>query len=409
MKMRKQIIFAVILAISSIKSFSQIIFEEGYFIDELNQINNCLIKNIDWMYNPSEFEYKLYPEDSVHKANILNVKEFGVTGVSKYIRAKVNFDKSNDNINNLGTERNPIFEEELVFLKVIIEGKASLFKYENAKFARFFYKMSDSNINQLVYKRYLVNGDILQNNLFRQQLINELKCKGITSRNVENINYNKKELERIFLNYNKCEGSPYVNYEPKQKRDLFNLTIRPGLNLSNLEVNNSMLDPSNIDFENELNLRFGIEAELVLPFNKNKWSLIIEPTYQYFNSKKTTESRYVAGGILVFKVNYKSIEFPIGARHYFFINDKLNIFINAFYIFDLSNNSKILLIRNDGSIYKSLDVNSRTNIAFGLGSKYKNRYCLEMRYQTNREILGSYLSWNSDYSTFSLIFGYSLF
>jgi len=45
----------------------------------------------------------------------------------------------------------------------------------------------------------------------------------------------------------------------------------------------------------------------------------------------------------------------------------------------------------------------------GIGYKQNDRYSLEIRYQTNREILGNYLSWNSEYKTLSIIFGYSLF
>ena len=146
-----------------------------------------------------------------------------------------------------------------------------------------------------------------------------------------------------------------------------------------------------------------------MPFNKNKWAIAIEPTYQSFKSQKTTNVNNISGGVLIANVDYSSVEVPVGLRHYFYLNNNSKIFINASYIFDLSSKSSIEFTRNDGSNLNSLEIETRNNLAMGIGYKQNDRYSLEIRYQTNREILGNYLSWNSEYKTLSIIFGYSLF
>jgi len=45
----------------------------------------------------------------------------------------------------------------------------------------------------------------------------------------------------------------------------------------------------------------------------------------------------------------------------------------------------------------------------GIGFKQNDRYSLEMRYQTKIEVIENNASYNSEYKTFSIIFGYSLF
>lgn len=425
--MRNQILFFVLIAFSSIESYSQIIFENGYFINESNQKTECLIKNIEWKNNPTEFEYKLTQNANIQKGGIKNVKEFGITGVSKYIRALVKIDKSSDNINNMGYNRNPIFNEEELFLKVLIEGKASLFYYEKGNLTRFFFKTNDSNINQLVYKRYLIkknnthyivantpiitdNYYVTQNNYFRQQLYNDLKCMGITMRDVEYIKYKKRDLKRFFTKYNECINTGYIDFEPKQKKDLFNLSFRPGINLSNLAIQNSIPDPRDTDFGNELSFRFGIESEYILPFNKNKWGVIIEPTYQYYKSEKSKEAKDVSGGILISKINYHSIALPIGIRHYFHLNDDSKIFANISHTHNYSRKSSFDFSRIDGSSYRPLDAKERSKtLDLGIGYKYKDRYSLEIRYQTKRNIVNDYINWYSEYKIFSVIFGISLF
>jgi hypothetical protein len=408
--MKKNIILTILFAMIGSTSFSQIVFEDGYFINDSNQTIHCLIKNVDWKNNPFKFEYKMSPGDAVHTADIQQVKEFGIAGISKYVRATVNIDRSSDEIKDLSTQRNPIFHQEQLFLKVLIEGKASLFFFKDESLTRFFYKTDDSAINQLVYKRYITNGNMIaQNNKFRQQLLFALRCKGIGRQNVEYLRYSKREIEKLFLIYNQSAGSDYVNYESKQDKDLFHLSIRPGVNFSSLAIDDYLSSLRSADFGNNLNLRLGIEAEYIFPFNRNKWGLIIEPTYQSFKAKSIKEASTVVGGKILENVDYKSIEWPMGIRHYFFLNDKSKIFLNVSYNIDFfSLGSKIKITRNDGSVLYSLDINPNRNLVFGAGYKFKNKYSVELRYYTKREIL-RYVYWSSDYKTIAIMFGYTLF
>ncbi len=391
------------------ESYSQVIFEEGYFINESNKRVDCLIKNIDWKNNPNEFEYKFSQDGTVQKATIHTVKEFGVNNVSRYIRTKTNIDRSSDQIDGLNSEKNPQFQEELLFLKVLIEGHASLFLYVDGSLIRFFYKYNDSDITQLVYKRYLVDGEISKNDYYKQQLFLQLRCEGININDFKNLNYNRQDLERLLIKYHKCIGSNYINFESKQKKDLFNLNIRPGINFSSLKIHNSTSGSMDTDFDSKIGIRFGVETEFLLPFNRNKWSIIMEPAFQYYKSEKSKETDIVAGGILVLKVDYKSIQLPIGVRHYFFLNNKSKLFANISYVFDFPYSSSIKFLRKDGSEHSELEIKSRWNIAFGVGYKYMDRYNVELRYNTKREILGDYMLWSSNYNSLNIILGISFF
>lgn len=403
------------MAILSLNCYSQISFEKGYYIDNNEQKINCFIKNIDWKNNPTEFEYKLSENSEPIMATIKTAKEFGIDNVSKYIRSTVNIDKSIDNVNSrilISKEKNPVFEEEELFLKVLLEGNASLYLFEMGNSIKFFYSKDGSKIEQLMYKKYL---DLEKNRVnvnkgYKQQLWNDLKCPTFKTSKVENLDYDKKELMHFFVEYNKCNNQESISFEEKEKKDLFNLNIRPGFNISSLTIENSVVNNRNFNFDNEFGYRFGLEAEIILPFNKNKWSIIIEPTYrQSYKSEKSREASNVSGGILVSKVDYISIELPIGFRHFFYLNDGSKIFANLSCIFDIENNSSIEFIRNDGSKLEELEIKTSYNFALGIGYKFIDRYSFELRYQTSREILGDYLNWSSDFNTVSLILGYSLF
>lgn len=392
--------FAMVLIF---KSFAQIKFEKGYYIDSTDQKIDCLIKDMEWQSNPTYFKYKLSKDDEVSTAAIEMVKEFGFANGSKYVRRKVNIDISNVNYDRLEMGKDPIFREKEIFLKTLIEGKASLYLYKKENFIRYFYKTENTTIKQLVYRKYKTSyTKVKENSQFKHQLMTELKCNTITIKEINQLEYEQESLLDFFEKYNNCDNGADVKIYEKPKKDAFYLNFRPRINQNSLSIQNEISATRDVDFGSKTGFGFGLEGELILPVHKNKWSIPFELVYQNFMSESNTEN-----GLLAF-ANYNSIEIPIGLRHYFFLSKNSKIFVNTSYIFDYVINSSIDYKRPDNSDPSFLEVESRGNIAFGAGLKLYDKLSVEMRYQTNRQILGGYAFWDSDYRTVSLIVGYSL-
>lgn len=405
---RTLFIIAFLMSLLS-ENYAQIVFEEGYFINENDNRVECLIKNAEWKNNPTGFEYRLSPDADILKATIETVKEFGIGKECRYIRATVQIDRSGNQIYNMSDKRNPVFQEEVLFLKLLLEGTASLFYYESGDIKRFFYKMKDSQLTQLVYKQYLIDGIIMQNNFFRQQLINDFSCQHFTNKDFISVDYNNNELVKFFTKYHECINSDYIGYSAKREHDLFNLSIRPGLNLSSYSIENSMSSSLKTAFENKAGFRMGFEVEFILPFNKGKWGIVIEPVYQHFNAKKTYYYENVVGKLLTAEIDYHSVEVAGGIRHYFFLGEKFSIFLNASYVYDNCINSTMRYVREDGIIHYDLDLKSTGNAAMGMGFKFMKKFSMEFRYQTARSLSKDYVFFSDKYTTMSFIAGYSLF
>ena len=164
------------------------------------------------------------------------------------------------------------------------------------------------------------------------------------------------------------------------------------------------------DFSNKLGINFGIEAEYFLPFNKNKWSIKIEPAYLTFNSEKTVPNNTVSGGYLTTHVNYKLIQIPVGLKHYFFLNNNFKIYTSAAYVFNINTkplSTKFSRIDNSELIVLE-STTPANNIALDLGLKYK-KYSVELRYQPSINLVNGNTFWSSEFNTLSINFGYSLF
>ncbi|MEQ8364285.1 MAG: outer membrane beta-barrel protein [Cyclobacteriaceae bacterium] len=407
-RIRIKILVIAILFTSIINGYSQIDFEPGYYIDNNDQRVECLIKNIDWKSNPSEFEYRMEGIGEPRTMGIATIKEFGVTNtIHKYYRFTVGIDRSTEVTSGLSIDRTITVTEEQLFLRPLIEGKASLYVYEDKGIIKYFYKVDDEAIEQLLYKKYKTDGNkIGEVNKFREQIWNNLKCESISMAAVENIVYKKQSLVKLFSRYNECQNSEFVTNEVKGDRNFFNLMIRPGLDKSSLSMANSASNTRDTDFESKSALRFGLEFEFLLPFNKNKWAILVEPTYHSFKNEQKVpgiDNNFTYD----VTVDYTSIEIPIGIRHYFYIDKRSKVFLNLSYMVDLSMGSNIDFKVGD-NLANSYEIKSSGSSVFGGGYNYNNKFNIELRY-SSRDILNSYGFWSSEYSTLSLILGVAIF
>ncbi|MEM6516607.1 MAG: outer membrane beta-barrel protein [Bacteroidota bacterium] len=407
----KKTIFFLLIGILSLNAYSQIVYESGYLINNKNQKIECLIKNVDWRNNPRSFEYKLSENGKSEIGDLKSVKEFGIPNSLKYVKKTIEIDVSSEKVNELGEDRNPDFQNMQLFLKVLVEGQFTLYEYMGDNLKRYFYSKDEAHLEQLIFKSYkTADNKIAKNNRFRQQLWADVKCPEYELKTMNYLDYDRNELVDFFIESNQCQNQEVVNYAKKQKRDFFNLNIRPRLKSSSLSVRRFTSSGGDTDISSQISFGIGLEAEFILPLNKNKWAIIVEPTYQSFKAEESNTLNSFLGTEVTAKSDYSSIELPLGVRHYFFLNEKSKIFINASYFIDVALNSTIEYATSSGQTTRSFEIKSGTNFAFGMGYNFNNRYSLELRYQTDRQLLENFIDWSAKYSTpISLIVGYRLF
>lgn len=409
MKMRNLLIIAIIL--TSLSSYSQIEFENGYIINNNSEKINCLIKNNDWKNNPSEILYKLDENSDIKKGTIEDIQEFGISSKIKFKRFLVNIDMSREETNNLTQEKNPLFKEETLFLKQLIEGKANIFIYKSPSMTRFFYSLDNSDIDQLIYKKYKTSeGKIGTNNKFRQQLWIALICDEISIQEVESLNYSIKDLQNYFIKYNTCKNSDYISYKKERKGKSFFVKLKPGVNYGSMKIKNG-LNADGVKMDNNLSFRIGVETEFILPFNNDKWSIFIEPSYTTYKG----ESYYGTSNNTKLNVNFNYIELGLGLRHYLFLNPNSKLNFNVGLIYDLPVNSEIIYYINRPLDPTLNDIQVTPSINFGVGYNY-NKFSFEANLGLGRIIKGSKfvpthynLQWESTYQNVSIVVGYNIF
>ena len=382
-------------AMMPILTLGQINFESGYFISNNNVKTDCLIKNWDWRNNPKSFEFILKENDPVNTKTINEVKEFTILNNSKYVRFEVKIDRSSEQLTELSDQKDPSWNLETVFLKVLVEGEINLYMFQDSAIKRFFVSSGDhKNVEQLIFKEYILINDtkINKNNQYKQQLYMLMKEADFTNKDFENLKYKEEQLVDLFVKYNKIKNPDFNRSEVTKNKGSFNLKAILGSNFNSFNAQNS-LSNATIDLDQKAVFKFGVELEFKLPYNKNKWAFFIDPNFQSYKAEQQIGSR-------VDKLEYSSIEIPVGLRHYFFLNEsgESKLFANLGFAYAFPVNSS--LQRFTGP----LDISSAGNFFIGGGYTY-SRYSIEFRYSFKREIL-NYSYWASEYKSYGVSLGY---
>ncbi len=405
-----KIIISAFSILISICGFSQIQFEPGYYLNNNGEKVHGLIKNLEWKDNPFQIDFKSDESDVIIILEIEDIKGFQIDGGPFYERFEVDIDRSSDVVDKLSTQKKPEFQTETLLLKQIVKGPANLYYFSESFFIRYFIKVDTRAIEQLVYKRYKTyDGMDLrmgENLYFRQQLLNMLKCSSISAQKLSNIDYNQRELSKVFNIYNQCIDPNYVIYEKEKDLSFIAIAIRPGMILNQLTGSNDFAQIKDFNFSFHPGFRLGLEMSFSLPFNQNRWAITLEPTYQRYQNETKEDFQSISTPVITLKTNYQSIELPVGLRFHHFYNDKLTLFANGSISFDFPiNDSRITSNRKDQF---DLEIKSRFNPSIGIGAMWSKKISTEFRYNFRRDLLRSYAFWGSNYQGASFILGYSL-
>ena len=124
-----------------------------------------------------------------------------------------------------------------------------------------------------------------------------------------------------------------------------------------------------------MSLIFKVYCLNLLPINRNKWAILIEPSLQYLKSSNTVDNSER-------EKEFNSVELLFGVRHYLFLNNNSKIFIDGSVIFEITKPTLIEYIESS-----DLRSHTATNVGLGLGYKYLEKYSIQFRYKQRKQYI----------------------
>lgn len=349
--------------------YSQINFEQGYIINQNGEKIEGLIKNYDWKNNPTVIEFKQNKDNKAENLQTININEFSVGNI-KYVKAKVLIDRSSSNLQSLSDTESLNSKEEVLLLKTLVSGKISLYGYNDSYVTRFFYKKeSEDTFHQLEYKEYIKYSEfekIIKNEQYKNQLKKEFSDNSkIKNSDIERLSYKENSLTKIFVLYNGLN-----NTIVESKNNNFHFYFKPGIGFSNYKILPLDNDHGTGEYkENNIIYRIGAELEYVLNFNKGKWSIISDPSFQTVKYQVNDYNRRN------FEVKYSSIQIPVGIKHNMFLNQKSKIYLSGSAYYDLILGSPVFKVDN----IPAKSINGNFHVTFAAGYNY-DKFGIELKW-----------------------------
>lgn len=381
---------------------AQIRFEKGYFIDEEGQRTECLIKNRGWNNNPASFTYKLSADAPEQERTISNTSEFAIENEVKYVKAEVEMERSTNKTGSLNRGLNVKFAKETHFLKVLVEGNATLYVYEENGLMKFFHKTKDGKIEQLVHVKYMANStDVREYNQFHSQLDNSVKCEGTTLETLRKLKYETTALTNYFEQLNQCSGLGKAS-TLETKKSKAKLNVRPvvGFKSMKIDVNPELARARASTSKGDI--AYGVELEYVLATNRNKWAFFIEATYNKIEEEIDIPDPGAGTYDERADLKFAAVQIPVGARYYAFLNDDFKIFGNVLLAVNV-------VSTDSGVTYKGLTGYSFNSFSYngglGIGLSYK-RFNAEARYYAPQNLMRNI---DGEFNKISFTVNYAIF
>jgi hypothetical protein len=388
---------------------AQIRFEKGSFTNSQSQTVECLIKNYDWNFFPSDIEYKTSENDQVNRISIANVQSFQIYETShNYKKFDVPvLDKQAGDVTIKSGKQ---------LLKVLVKGSVSLLIDDQGI---YYLENEQKAIVPLIYAKY-INKDtrtVDENNDYRTQLFYNLKCEGFKQDAIRKVIYSENKLVGLVNDYNACKNLGSNVYIAKKTKAEFNLKVLAGVNFYKPEAKVGGLNFVNSTYtlsgEGATNFAIGFEAELKLPINRHKWSVFTAPIYNRHKELKSgsveTVYDYVdffgyRGQIILSDFSY--IEIPLGIKHYFYLNQKSSLNISVAYGITVEvPKSKLTFVESmDYGEKLILTTDDSSNLLrFGAGYTFDNTYGIQVNFYP----IKSYSNSNTD-SSFNILLSYKI-
>ena len=228
----------------------------------------------------------------------------------------------------------------------------------------------------------------------------------------------------FFKNYNECKSFSYKTFASKRTKAAYHFNIIAGATFSKgtftfpdpsigggipSSGSSNYLEEDDAKSESyEPSFIIGMEAEILLPFNKNKWSIFIAPNYQQSNFEMLNRPQKNVNLSKNASVSYSYIDIPIGVRHYFNLNENSQLFLDAAMGYSVLLNaeeSTYTKVNADTLYYTEIDNQDSVGTSFkiGVGYNVNKKYGFSLNYYPSKKLS------RTTAAAFSLTAFYTLF
>ncbi|WP_187264652.1 outer membrane beta-barrel protein [Pontibacter beigongshangensis] len=304
MKILTSILASCLLCCLSLNSFAQKNFSEGYYISNQGDTVRCLINDRNWLKNPETVQLKLTASGEVVTYQVADIKGFGLATGDVYVREEVSIDQTKNKINPMLGNIRPEPITDIVFLRILVRGKATLLLLDDGERQHFYYQAEGHKPEELLLSYYLKENaysrsapqwssgtSLVTQEKYRGQLVSYFMDCPVLQDKIKRARYTANSLSDLFSKYNSCADNQTTIAPREQIKISYGLVGGP--TMVNLRfISDFRKDLAGTNFETPLSYTAGVSLNIQLPRNRQKWSIQNDLRWKpYKASGKFEESR----------------------------------------------------------------------------------------------------------------------
>lgn len=401
-------------------SYAQKNYSPGSIIKVDGQTIEGFIEVRSWNNLPSEvrFKKKLNEKRQVYPAS--QIQSFQVNDYV-FEGAEVQIEISPSSLGDLDINDTLHIDVRQILLQKIVAGNISLFYHRNKMGKENLYLKKEERFVLLRSKKYAsLNKEgkktIRENRTYIGQLSEYFSdCSSIQA-SLAQVIYTKQSLTQLIKSYYSCIGS-VITYQKKKEKTPIQIGVLGGMTNSNISFesdNNENPYLTRKDFPNSVDFAGGIFFDIILPFDKKRWSIYNEALITQLSTSTLDQNRVLgdsesrSGVVLAFTQLRVNTFF-----RYTYSLGKFSLFINpgVAHAFTLNHTNSIIVEIKRNSVLESRETTAIPQLRpqelgtiIGIGVKFAD-FSLEGRYEK-----GSALSFSQRFSSARertyILFGY---
>jgi len=390
-------------------SYAQKSYHPGSIIKTDGQTLEGFIEVRNWNNTPTEvrFKKKLNEERQVYPAS--QVQSFQVNDYV-FEGAEVEIETSPSGLGDLEFDDTLHIAVRQTFLQKIVGGDISLFYHRNKMGKENFYLQKEGRWVLLRSKKYAsINKEgkktVRENRTYIGQLSEYLSACSSLQASLAQVVYTKKSVTQLMSSYYSCTGS-VITYQKKKSKIPILIGVLAGMTNSTVSFESDNHENPYLtreDFPNSLDFAGGIFFDIILPFNKKRWSIYNEALITQLSTSTLDQNRPLGDSYTNRGVELAFTQLRVNTFfRYTYSLGKFSLFINpgVAHAFTLNHTNKIVVEVKRNSVLEYSETTAIPQLRpqelgtiIGLGAKFAN-FSIEGRYER-----GSALSFSQRFSS----------
>lgn len=301
--MKKIIYITLLLLITNATLFAQSNYQEGYIVNLTQDTIKGYIDYTSSIANEKKCDFKIALADETTSYSPAEIMAYGINNHRYYESRYVNFNKAG---------------YRQVFIEKIIEGRISLFKYNET----FFVQKDNTTLIQLENNKTQIEKKdrtwLVYSNQYIGTLVHLTKDKPEMHKDVQNCVLTERSLTNLLEKYNSIIGAPNIIFKTDLPWTKIQIGLNGGYTFSNLNIvsNEYGVDYLTNAWDLAYAPAFNAYIDIASPRLSEKFKFTLGANYFYAKYLKYyIQDKFEGKTYSDVKIEINAISIPIGIRY----------------------------------------------------------------------------------------------